>query len=180
MNQYLKLFLTFAKVGVTTFGGGYAMLPVFQRELVDHHGWITEGDLNDYFAVAQCTPGVIAVNTATFTGYRVAGNLGGIVATLGLCVPSIAIIVIVAAFLSNFAEIPAVGYALAGIRACVCAIMIPVGIRLARNSIIDWVSGLIFIATVVLAAFVGLSPVIVVIFAGVCGYAVRTLRDRRK
>ncbi|MCC8122582.1 MAG: chromate transporter [Oscillospiraceae bacterium] len=180
MNQYLKLFLTFAKVGVTTFGGGYAMLPVFQRELVDHHGWITEGDLNDYFAVAQCTPGVIAVNTATFTGYRVAGNLGGIVATLGLCVPSIAIIVIVAAFLSNFADIPAVGYALAGIRAGVCAIMIPVVIRLARNSIIDWVSGLIFIATVVLAAFVGLSPVIVVIFAGVCGYAVRTLRDRRK
>lgn len=176
MNRHLELFWTFAKIGVCTFGGGYAMLPILQRELVERKKWVTEDELTDYFALGQCTPGVIAVNTATFTGYKVADNWGGVVATLGLCMPSVVVITIVAAFLSNFADIPAVGHALAGIRAGVCAIMIPVVVRLTKNAVVDWPTGVIFVGAVVLAAVWGLSPVIVVVLAGVCGYAVQRMR----
>ena len=84
MNIYLDLFLTFAKIGVCTFGGGYAMLPILQREVVEKEGWATEEELTDYFAIGQCTPGIIAVNTATFVGQGLAGSIGGIVATLGV------------------------------------------------------------------------------------------------
>lgn len=83
MNLYLDLFFTFAKIGVCTFGGGYAMLPILQREIVEKRGWVTDGELTDYFAIGQCTPGVIAVNTATFVGQKLKGIPGGIAATLG-------------------------------------------------------------------------------------------------
>ena len=112
MNLYLDLFLTFAKVGVCTFGGGYAMLPILQREVVENKGWATEEELTDYFAIGQCTPGVIAVNTATFIGYKYKGIIGGILTTLGVVFPSLIIITLIAAFLSNFAHIPAVQHAL--------------------------------------------------------------------
>ena len=92
MNLYLDLFLTFAKVGVCTFGGGYAMLPILQREVVERKGWCSEEDLTDYFAIGQCTPGIIAVNTATFIGHRQKGILGGAFATLGVVFPSLCII----------------------------------------------------------------------------------------
>ena len=106
VNIYADLFLTFAKIGVCTFGGGYAMLPILQRELVEKRGWATEEELSDYFAIGQCTPGVIAVNTATFIGYRYKGLAGGILATLGVISPSILIISVIAVCLSNFADIP--------------------------------------------------------------------------
>ena len=121
MSEYLQLFWTFAQVGVCTFGGGYAMLPILQREVVDKRGWVTAEELADYFAIGQCTPGVIAVNTATFVGAKRKGNLGGVVATLGVVFPSVVIIVLIAAFLKSFAHIPAVGHAFAGVRAAVVA-----------------------------------------------------------
>ena len=102
MNIYLELFWTFAKIGVCTFGGGYAMLPILQRELVEKRGWATEEELSDYFAIGQCTPGIIAVNTATFVGHSRKGAAGGVVATLGLVFPCLVIIMLVAAFLQNF------------------------------------------------------------------------------
>ena len=89
MKELWSLFLTFAKVGVMTFGGGYAMLPILQREVVENKGWATDEELTDYFAIGQCTPGVIAVNTATFIGQKRAGIAGGIVATLGVVFPSL-------------------------------------------------------------------------------------------
>ena len=92
MKKLVTLFLTFAKVGVMTFGGGYAMLPILQREVVEKKGWVTEEELADYFAIGQCTPGVIAVNTATFVGQKLAGVAGGIVATLGMVFPPLIII----------------------------------------------------------------------------------------
>ena len=95
MNIYLDLFLTFAKIGVCTFGGGYAMLPILQREVVEKKGWATEEELTDYFAIGQCTPGIIAVNTATFIGHKYKGVLGGILATLGVVFPSLIIINII-------------------------------------------------------------------------------------
>ena len=118
MNIYLDLFLTFAKIGVCTFGGGYAMLPILQREVVEKKGWATEEELTDYFAIGQCTPGIIAVNTATFIGHKYKGVLGGILATLGVVFPSLIIINIIAAFLKNFAEYPVVAHALGRNQRC--------------------------------------------------------------
>ena len=119
----LKLFAAFARVGVLTFGGGYAMIPMLEREIVDRHGWATSEELMDYYAVGQCTPGVIAVNTATFIGYKIAGNIGGVVATLGVVFPSFVIITVIAGIIQNFADIPAVRSAFAAIRVCVCVLI---------------------------------------------------------
>ena len=122
MNLW-NLFVSFAKVGVLTFGGGYAMIPILEREIVDKQGWASSEELMDYYAVGQCTPGVIAVNTATFIGRKVAGVPGGIVATAGVVFPSVVIITVIAGILSNFADIPAVQSAFAGIRVCVCVLI---------------------------------------------------------
>ena len=123
MRANLDLFLTFARISASCFGGGYAMLPFFQRELVRKKGWLTDEELLDLTAVAQCTPGVIAVNTATFIGQKLYGTLGGIVATLGVVFPSVLIISVIAGILTNFADIPAVKHAFAGIRVCVCVLI---------------------------------------------------------
>ena len=130
MNEYLDLFLTFARIGGLTFGGGYAMLPMLQREVVEKRGWATEGELMDYYAIGQCTPGIIAVNTATFIGHKNKGILGGIIATLGVVFPSLVIITIIAAFISNFAELAVVQNAFAGIRVCVCVLILNAVIKL--------------------------------------------------
>lgn len=179
MNNYLALFFTFAKVGVCTFGGGYAMLPILQREVVEKKHWATDDQLADYFAIGQCTPGVIAVNTATFVGYTRCGVAGGVVATLGVVFPSVIIIGLIAAFLQNFAHIPAVGHAFAGVRACVCALIFTSVLRLAKTSVVDVPSAVIFVAVLLLSAFFGLSPVLLVLVAGVCGLALRQLKGWR-
>ena len=101
MNLYADLFVTFARMGVMTFGGGYAMLPILQREVVQKKKWATDEEIMDYFAIGQCTPGIIAVNTATFIGYKERGIGGGIIATLGLVTPSVIVIIIIARFLNN-------------------------------------------------------------------------------
>ena len=137
MKELLDMFLTFAKIGGFTFGGGYAMLPILQREVVEKRHWATENELMDYYAIGQCTPGIIAVNTATFIGYKRKGYIGGIVATLGCITPSLIIITIITAFLRNFSEMAAVQHALAGIRACVCVLILDSVIKLGKKSIIN-------------------------------------------
>lgn len=106
LKEMADLFFTFARIGGLTFGGGYAMLPMLQKEVVENRGWATEEELTDYYAIGQCTPGIIAINTATFVGYRRFGVLGGVVATAGVVFPSLVIITIIAAFISNFADLP--------------------------------------------------------------------------
>lgn len=175
MNIYLDLFVTFAKVGVCTFGGGYAMLPILQREVVEKKGWATDEELSDYYAIGQCTPGIIAVNTATFIGHKYKGIPGGILTTLGVIFPSIVIISVIAAFLSNFADIPVVRHALNGVNACVVALIANSVIKLGKSSIKDHVTAGIFLAALVLAFFFGLSPVIIVVCAGLAGYVARRL-----
>jgi chromate transporter len=172
MNIYADLFLTFAKIGVCTFGGGYAMLPILQREVVEKKGWATEEELTDYFAVGQCTPGIIAVNTATFIGYKHKGAPGGILTTLGVVFPSLVIITAIAAFLSNFAGIPLVQHALAGINAAVVALIASSVLKLAKSNLKDAVSGGIFLAGLALALLLKLSPVILIVCAGVIGWVV--------
>ena len=172
MSIYPDLFLTFAKVGVMTFGGGYAMLPILQREVVENKGWATEEELTDYFAIGQCTPGIIAVNTATFIGQKNKGTSGGIIATLGVVFPSLVIITAIAAFLSNFADIPLVQHALAGINAAVVALIASSVLKLAKSNLKDAVSAGIFLAGLALAFFLKLSPVILIVCAGVIGWVV--------
>ena len=172
MNIYADLFLTFAKIGVCTFGGGYAMLPILQREVVEKKGWATEEELTDYFAVGQCTPGIIAVNTATFIGYKHKGVPGGILTTLGVVFPSLVIITAIAAFLSNFADIPLVQHALAGINAAVAALIASSVLKLAKSNLKDAVSAGIFLAGLALAFLLKLSPVILIVCAGVIGWVV--------
>ena len=130
MKELFDLFWTFCKIGALTFGGGYAMLPLIQREIVENKKWSTEKEILDYYAVGQCTPGVIAVNTATFIGYKLRGIIGGIVATLGVIFPSIVIILIIATFLQNFADLAIVQSAFAGIRVAVVALIITTVVKL--------------------------------------------------
>lgn len=178
MKEYLELFLTFAKIGGFTFGGGYAMLPILQREVVEKKKWATEEELMDYYAIGQCTPGVIAVNTATFIGGRYKGIPGAIIATLGCVFPSIVIITIIAACLQNFAAIPVVGHALAGIRAGVCALVLDAVIKLAKKSLIDPVTVIVAVIVLAVTVFTDISAVFLVIFAALVGIISKSVRER--
>ena len=196
MNLYLDLFITFARIGVCTFGGGYAMLPILQRELVENKKWATEGELADYYAVGQCTPGIIAVNTATFVGRSQAGVIGGVFATLGLVFPSLVIIMLIAAFLQNFMHIAWVTHAFNGVRAGVVALILSSVIKLFKNAVIDWPTRIIYAVVLVLAGYGALftmpqgilgtvlgvvtSPVFLVIAAGAAGLCVRAAKGGLK
>jgi chromate transporter len=166
---FLRLFAAFAKVGVLTFGGGYAMIPMLEREIVDRHGWATSEELMDYYAVGQCTPGVIAVNTATFIGYKVAGNLGGIVATLGVVFPSFVILSLIAGIIQNFAEIPAVKSAFAGIRVCVCVLIFNSVVKLWKGAVKDKAALALCLLVFFLSVFFDISPIVFVLFCGTAG-----------
>jgi chromate transporter len=170
LNIYLDLILTFAKVGVCTFGGGYAMLPILQREVVEKKGWATNEELTDYFAIGQCTPGVIAVNTATFIGHKHKGIPGAILTTLGLISPSLVIITTIAAFLSNFADIPVVQHALGGVNAAVVAMIASSALKLSKSTLKGPLSLAIFAAVLILAFLFDLPPVVLIVAAGIVGF----------
>lgn len=180
MKIFWQLFITFAKIGAVTFGGGIAMLPMFKRELVENRGWTTENELTDYYAVGQCTPGIIAVNTATFVGYKVKGVIGAIVATLGMIFPSLIIITALAALISNFADLAIVQHAFAGIRACVLALVVSSVITLAKKAVIDKIGVVIFIAVALLSTFLDISPVIFVIITAALGIAINVKKEKSK
>lgn len=180
MKELFDLFWTFCKIGALTFGGGYAMLPLIQREIVENKKWSNEKEILDYYAVGQCTPGVIAVNTATFIGYKLRGIIGGIVATLGVIFPSIVIILIIATFLQNFADLAIVQSAFAGIRVAVVALIITTVVKLIKSSIKDYLGVIIAIIAFVISAFIGLSPVYVVIAAALTGFISKGLRGDKK
>lgn len=169
MKELIDLYLTFARIGGFTFGGGYAMLPMLQKEIVEGRHWATEDELMDYYAIGQCTPGIIAVNTATFVGFKVRGIIGGIVATLGVISPSVVIITIIAAFLKNFAEYAVVKNAFAGIRICVVALILQAVIKLGKKSVKDLWTAIIFAVILIMALFLPIDSYILVLGAGVLG-----------
>jgi chromate transporter len=175
-NVYLDLFLTFAQVGGLTFGGGYAMLPVLQRKVVEDRGWATEEELSDYYAIGQCTPGIIAVNVATFIGNKTRGIFGGVVATFGVVAPSMVIITLIAAFLQNFAHIEFVRHAFAGVRVGVCVLVLNAVVKLWKKSVKDVPGFLIFAVILALVVFLDLSPVFMVLGAGVAGVCIQGAR----
>ena len=173
MKEILNLYATFFRIGLFTFGGGYAMLPLIQREVVEKHGWATEDEVMDYYAVGQCTPGVIAVNVGTFIGYRKKGILGGIAATLGVVSPSIIIISIIAACLSHFSDNVYVQHALAGIRLAVCALVSVSIYKLFKKGVVDAVTAVIALVVFVIMRAFDLSPVIAVVASAIVGIIFR-------
>ena len=179
MKELWELFWTFAKMGVMTFGGGMAMLPILQREVVEHKHWATEEELTDYFAIGQCTPGIIAVNTATFIGQKFAGNLGGILATLVVVFPSLVIITILAAFINNFAHIAWVQNAFAGIQVCVCVLIFNAVRKLLKKSVVDRRTAVIFLLVLAGSVFLHVSPVWFVLLAALSGIMMKNLEARR-
>ena len=179
LKELLTLFLTFAKVGVMTFGGGYAMLPILQREVVENKGWATDEELSDYFAIGQCTPGVIAVNTATFIGQKRRGILGGIAATLGVVFPSLVIIAALAGVITTFSHLAWVQHAFAGIRVCVCVLIFNAVLKLWKGAVKDVWGLVIFLVILALSVFTKLSPIIYVLAAAVAGLLIKNLGAKR-
>ena len=166
-------------MGVVTFGGGMAMLPILQREVVERRHWATEEELTDYYAIGQCTPGIIAVNTATFIGQKYGGVAGGILATLGLVFPSLVIITILAAFINNFAHIAWVQNAFAGIQVCVCVLIFNATGKLLKKSVVDKRTTVIFVLVLAASVFLSVSPVWFVLLAALAGIILKNLEAKR-
>ena len=182
MIKILDLYLCFLKIGAVNFGGGYAMLPLLQKELSEDRKWISDEELTDYYAVGQCTPGPIAMNVSTFIGQKIAGFPGALAATGGFITAPFFIIILISAFLRNFAYIPVVQHAFAGIRVCVCVLILQAVIKLWKNSVVDVKSLILYIIILSLKLFSKYLPVAIpaaglVIFAGVCGILFANKRD---
>lgn len=169
MNQLLDIFITCSKVGAMTFGGGYAMLPILQREVVEKKGWATDEEIADYFAIAQCAPGAIAVNTVIFIGQKMNGAIGGFAAAMGVMFPSLLIISLLAGMIETFSHLAWVQHAFGGIRICVCVLIANAVMKLYRKAIIDKATMLLFLLISVGAYVSDINPVIFVVLAAVTG-----------
>ena len=179
MKLLLEMFLAFAKVGVMTFGGGYAMLPILQREIVDNKGWATEEELMDYFAIGQCTPGVIAVNTATFIGQKNKGITGGIFATLGVVFPSVVIISLLATVIEAFSHLTWVQDAFGGIRVCVCVLITNAVVKLFKKAVVDKITLVIFLIVALGSILLDMSPVVFVLLAAIAGIILKNMGGKK-
>ena len=174
MKELLELYVIFMRIGAVNFGGGYAMLPLLERDLAEKRGWVTTDELRDYFAIGQCTPGIIALNVSTFIGNKRKGPIGGIVASLGFLAVPIVIILLIAAFLTNFAELAVVRNAFAGIRVCVVVLIIRAVEKLWKSSVVDVVTLILYLVVFALVVFSAYLPIkittaVFVIAAGVFG-----------
>ena len=178
MDILFDLFKTFCRIGGLTFGGGYAMLPMLQKEVVDERKWATNDELLDYYAVGQATPGIIAVNTATFVGYKVKGIWGALFATLGVVSPSFVIILVIASFLQNFSKYVIVQNAFSGIRVAVGVLILNTIIGLLKKSVVNKISMVIFIATCLLGIVLNISPIYIVIAACIIGILISYIGDK--
>ena len=167
MGVLWELYRSFFMIGGLTFGGGIAMLPMLEREVVNKHGWATQEEILNYFAIGQCTPGIIAVNTATFVGYKQKGVPGGVAATMGVISPSIIIIVLIAMLLQHFMDILWVQHAFAGIRVAVCALIVSSVIKLIKSGVTAPWHATLAVCAFVTVAVIGLSPAYVVVACAV-------------
>lgn len=185
MKEIWNLFFTFFKIGAVFFGGGYAMLPILSREFTEKRGWTTDDELNDYYAIGQVTPGIIAVNVATFIGNKRKGILGGLAATIGLVTGPVIIITLIAALLTNFADIEIIKHAFAGIRVAVCVLIINAITKLWKKSVVD-IGAFVIFAVVLLISVMGdylphldISPVILVVAAAVVGIIIQSVKTAK-
>ena len=177
MKFLLEMFFVFAKVGLLSFGGGYVMFIMFEQELVKKRKWVSEKDLKDYYALAVCTPGIIAVNVATFCGHKVRGKIGGIVATLGMIIPSACIVALVYFLLQEFIHNQYVIFALMGIKIGVVALLSSFVWDLARKNLRSFYTLLIFVLSLILLN-TGIHLIFIIILAGALGYYFGWMRRR--
>lgn len=180
MKILLELYQAFFRIGLLTFGGGLAMLPMLKREVVDRYQWITEDEMLDIYAIGQCTPGIIAINTATYIGYKKGGILGGIVATLGEVSPSLFIIILIASVLQNFMDNALILSAFAGIRIVVCALMMTTVVQMVKSGIKNKIGAFLFICATALALFTPISTVLIIIFAAFIGVIIEKVHTAKK
>ena len=177
MNILLDLYITFFKIGLFTFGGGYAMLPLLEKELVDNKSWATSEEILDYYAIGQSTPGIIAINTSTFCGYKMAGDMGGLMASLGFISPSVIIITLIAGFLKNFSHIAWIQHAFSGIRIAVSALVLYSVINMVRKNANTSMKFLIFILTFLAIGVFDLSPILIVIIVAGLGIGLGRVKN---
>ena len=172
MKEYFELYFTFLKIGSILFGGGYAMLPMLTRELVEKRKWVTEEEILDYFAISQCTPGVIAVNTATFIGNKRKGIPGGIVATLGVISVPLLLILLIAAVLKNFWQNEIIRHAFAGIRTAVAALIFSSVVKLFRSNVKNWIGIVLCLAAFCAVAYLNVSTIYVVLATALISFLI--------
>ena len=180
MNVLWDLYAAWFRMGLFTFGGGYAMLPMIQKEAIEKYHWATEDEIMDYYALGQVTPGIIAVNTATFVGYKVKGVAGGIAATLGVISPSLVIITVIAGLISNFSDIPIVQHAFNGIQIGVCVLLFEAIRKLILKGVKDIPTFVIFAAAFALNYFTSIPTFLLVILAGATGYAMFLMKKQKE
>lgn len=179
-SECLKLFLAFLKIGAFTFGGGYAMIPLIQRETVETHHWVTADDILDMLAIAESTPGVIAINSATFIGYRVAGFWGALCATLGVTLPSFVIIAILSMFIMQYKKFTALAWVFDGIRAGVVVLILGAVLKLGAQCPRNNFSTILMLLAFLCAAFLGVDVILLLVIAAISGIARQLLLARRK
>lgn len=169
MKELIELFIIFCRIGGFTFGGGYAMLPIIQREIVEKRNWATNEEIIDYYAIGQCTPGIIAINTSTFIGYNRKGIVGAIAATTGMVFPSLVIITAVARFFQQFQDYKIIQNAFGGIRIVVVALIATTVINMYKQSVQDYIGTLIFLFAFIAIGFMNISPIPVIIISALAG-----------
>lgn len=180
MNIFLELLISFVKIGFLTIGGGYVMLPMMQSELIDKKHWITEEELLDYYAVGQSTPGIIAVNVATFVGYKKAGVIGGIVATLGIISPSLIIITALAGVIQSIDQYPNVQKAMSGINVAVCALITDATLNFIKKGVKNFVTLLVLLASFLLIYYVKVPSYLIVLGAAFLGTITYFVKNKMK
>jgi len=178
VREYLGLFWAFIVTGATAFGGGYAAIPVLEREMVKKRGWLTMDELLDFYTIAQITPGIILINIATFSGYKRKGIPGGIVATVAMALPGVCLMLLISSFIRRFAEYPSVRHAFSGIRLAVCALILDTTIKLFKGFWKDYRAVIISVAAFVLSAAFSVSPVYIIPVAGLAGFLLFQPKDK--
>ncbi len=178
LKRVWKLFCTFFKIGGFTFGGGYAMIPLIQKETVEKQGWITDEDILEIIAIAESTPGPIAINSATFVGYRTAGFWGAFAATLGVVLPSFVIILAISFVLRQFQQLKAVQYAFNGIRAGVLALLFKALWSMYQKAPKNWASYVVMASAFVLTAFLKVNVLYVIVGCAVFGLVTSLLAKK--
>ena len=178
-KELLGIFWVFFKMGAVTFGGGYAMLPILRREIVEKRGWLAEEQGLDFYAVSQCLPGIIASNASVFIGYYRRKTPGAIAAALGVVAPSILIITLIAALMQNFQHEPVVRHAFRAISVCVCALILEAVISMWKKGVKDWVGAALFAVVFALSVLTRVPPAWLVVASAVIGVAVKKAEEKK-
>lgn len=178
--RYVQLFTAFFRIGLFTFGGGMSMLPMLQRELVESKQWLTEEEILNYFAIGQCTPGIIAVNVATFCGYKRAGLSGAIVSTIGIVCPSWIVITLIAGSISRFSDIVWIQRAMKGVYVAVAALLARAVFTFGKKIITDFVTAGIAAGAFLAMSVWNISGILIVLAAGIIGFCAQIIRNGKR